>query len=79
MRRFSVDELQLPSNKSYTTYVALDRPYVVWNVVAAEEFSVDPRRWCFPFAGCVAYRGYFDRSNADRFGEGSRRRGARRP
>ncbi len=67
MRRFAVDELLLPSNDSYTTYVALDRPYVVWNVVAAEEFSVDPRRWCFPFAGCVAYRGYFDKAAADRF------------
>ncbi len=67
MRRFAVDELQLPSNDSYTTYVALDRPYVVWNVVATEEFSVDPQRWCFPFAGCVAYRGYFDKDAADRF------------
>jgi putative aminopeptidase len=67
MRRFAVDELDLPSNDSYTTYVALDRPYVVWNVVAAEEFSVDPQRWCFPFAGCVAYRGYFDKARADRF------------
>jgi predicted aminopeptidase len=67
MRRFAVDELGLPSNDSYTTYVALDRPYVVWNVVATEEFSVDPQRWCFPFAGCVAYRGYFDKAAADRF------------
>ena len=67
MRRFAVDELGLPSNDSYTTYVALDRPYVVWNVVATEEFSVDPRRWCFPFAGCVAYRGYFDKAAADRY------------
>jgi predicted aminopeptidase len=67
MRRFAVDELELPSNDSYTTYVALDRSYVVWNVVAAEEFSVEPRRWCFPFAGCVAYRGYFDKAAADRF------------
>jgi predicted aminopeptidase len=67
MRRFAVDELELPSNDSYTTYVALDRPYVVWNVVAAEEFSVDPQRWCFPFAGCVAYRGYFDKARADHF------------
>jgi predicted aminopeptidase len=67
MRRFAVDELFLPRNDSYTSYVALDRPYVVWNVVAAEEFSVDPRRWCFPFAGCVAYRGYFDKEAADRF------------
>ncbi|HUQ52376.1 MAG TPA: aminopeptidase, partial [Gammaproteobacteria bacterium] len=67
IRRFAVDELGLPSNDSYTSYVALDRPYVVWNVVATEEFSVDPRRWCFPFAGCVAYRGYFDKAAADRF------------
>jgi predicted aminopeptidase len=67
MRRFAVDELQLPSNDSYTTYVALDRPYVVWNVVATEEFSVDPQNWCFPIAGCVAYRGYFDKAAADRF------------
>lgn len=67
IRRFAVDELALPSNDSYTTYVALDRPYVVWNVVAAEEFSVDPERWCFPFAGCVAYRGYFDKEAAERF------------
>jgi predicted aminopeptidase len=70
MRRFAVEELGLPSNDSYTSYVALDRPYVVWNVVATEEFSVDPRRWCFPFAGCVAYRGYFDKAAADRFAAG---------
>jgi predicted aminopeptidase len=67
MRRFAVDELGLPSNDSYTSYVELDRPYVVWNVVATAEFSVDPQRWCFPFAGCVAYRGYFDKEAADRF------------
>lgn len=67
MRRFAVDELGLPSNDSYSSYVALDRPYVVWNVVATQEFSVDPQRWCFPFAGCVAYRGYFDKAAAERF------------
>jgi predicted aminopeptidase len=67
MRRFAVEELALPDNDSYTTYVALDRSYVVWNVVAAREFSVEPERWCFPFAGCVAYRGYFDRADAERF------------
>lgn len=67
IRRFAVTELGLPDNASYTSYVALDRSYVVWNVVATEEFSVEPRRWCFPFAGCVAYRGYFDREAAERF------------
>ena len=58
IRRFAVDELKLPDNDSYTTYVDLKRSYVVWNVVAAEEFSVDPKQWCFPFVGCVAYRGF---------------------
>jgi len=67
IRRFAVEELALPDNDSYTTFVALDRPYVVWNIVATEEFSVDPKRWCFPFAGCVAYRGYFDREAAERY------------
>ena len=67
IRKFAVTDLLLPDNKSYTTYVALDRPYVVWNVVAAEEFSVEPKRWCFPFAGCVSYRGFFDRADAERF------------
>ena len=67
IRRFAVAELELPDNDSYTTYVDLERPYVVWNVVAADEFSVDPKRWCFPFAGCVAYRGFFDRADAEQF------------
>jgi len=66
-RRFAVETLLLPGNDSYTTYVELDRPYVVWNVMAAEEFAVDPMRWCFLFVGCVAYRGYFDREDAERY------------
>lgn len=67
IRAFANEQLDLPDNDSYTTYANLDRPYVVWNVVATEEFSVDPMRWCFPFAGCVAYRGFFDRENAEKF------------
>ena len=39
----------------------------VWSVVAAEEFSIDPRTWCFPFAGCVSYRGYFNEDAARRY------------
>ena len=69
IREFAVASLELPDNDSYTTYVDLGRPYVVWNVVAAERFSVAPVQWCFPFAGCVSYRGYFDRANAEKFAE----------
>jgi predicted aminopeptidase len=63
-RRFAEVELHLPSSRSYRRYADLGRPYVVWNVVATPEFSVEPRRWCFPVAGCVAYRGYFKESSA---------------
>jgi predicted aminopeptidase len=58
-RDFAVDELLLPDNKSYRSYADLERDYVVWNVFAAPEFSLDPKTWCYPVAGCVAYRGYF--------------------
>jgi len=66
-RAFAVAELLLPDNDSYSTYVATGRSAVTWNVVAAEEFSVRPKTWCFPIAGCVSYRGYFDRSDADAY------------
>jgi len=65
-RRFASEHLGLPRNRSYTSYVDLGRPYATWNVFATPEFSVDPVTHCFPFAGCVAYIGYFDRASAER-------------
>jgi predicted aminopeptidase len=63
-RRFASDTLHLPRNGSYTLYADLERPYAVWNVFAAPEFSLKPIEHCFPIAGCVGYRGYFDREEA---------------
>jgi predicted aminopeptidase len=68
-RRFASQELGLPDNRSYTTYADLGRPFVVWNVVATPEFSVEPLQWCFPVAGCLAYRGYFREAAARRYAE----------
>ena len=65
-RAFASDRLDLPRNRSYTRYVELHRPYVTWSVFATPEFSVDPLTHCFPFAGCVAYLGFFDRAHAER-------------
>ncbi len=67
VRRFASERLGLPDNDSYRSYVELGRPFVVWSVVAAPEFSLTPRRWCFPVVGCVAYRGYFRRADAEAF------------
>ena len=65
-RDFSVAELGLPDNKSYRSYTALDRDFVVWNVFAAPEFSLQAKQWCYPVAGCVSYRGYFSERAATR-------------
>lgn len=64
MRRFAVDELQLPDNASYQRYADLQRRAAVWNVVAAPELSLTLKTWCFPVAGCVGYRGYFNEADA---------------
>ncbi len=61
---FAADELALPDNGSYRDFVDVGRPFVTWNVVAAPALSLDPIEHCFPVAGCVAYRGYFDRDEA---------------
>jgi predicted aminopeptidase len=74
-RNFASRELKLPDNDSYRTYVNINRPYVVWNVVAAPALSVQPKQWCFPIAGCVAYRGYFHEQDARNFAAGLKRRG----
>jgi predicted aminopeptidase len=66
-REFATRELKLPDNESYRSYADIGRDYVVWNVVATPEFSVVPRHWCFPVAGCVSYRGYFHESAARKF------------
>lgn len=67
IRRFAVVEMALPDNDSYKKYTALKRKYVLWNVVATPELSLKPLQWCFPVAGCVNYRGYYDKNAADAY------------
>ena len=65
-RNFASTALALPDNGSYRKFADLERSFVVWNVVAAPEFSLEAKQWCFPVAGCVSYRGYFDEAAARR-------------
>jgi len=67
IREFASRELGLPDNASFRRYADLGRPFVVWNVFAAPEFSTKPLQWCFPVAGCVGYRGYFAKADAGGF------------
>ena len=64
IRLFAVQQLGLPDNQSYKNYAALSRPFVLWNVVATPELSLTPVQSCFPVAGCVDYRGYYGKQDA---------------
>lgn len=72
---FSRLELHLPASRSYHSFVDLHRPAVVWNVFAAPEFSLEPRHWCYPVAGCATYRGWFSEQKARQFAAKLARRG----
>lgn len=63
-RDFASEHLHLPDNRSYRVYADLKRPFVVWNVFATDELSLAPIEHCFPIAGCVAYRGYYQLGRA---------------
>jgi predicted aminopeptidase len=66
IREFASRNLALPDNLSYTSYAELGRPFAVWNVFAAPQYSVAPKQECFPFTGCVSYRGFFSEDDARR-------------
>jgi predicted aminopeptidase len=75
IRKFAQRELSLPVGSHYLSYTALDRPYVVWNVSAAPEFSFTPKSWYYPFIGHAAYRGYFSKDMAERCAEQLKKQG----
>lgn len=75
IRRFAIQEMKLPDNGSYTNFTNIKRPYVLWNVVATPELSMKPMQWCFPVAGCVNYRGYYSKRDAQAYAKQLRKQG----
>ena len=67
LREFAARELRLPVGESYRDYADIGRSHVVWNVFAAPDLSLTPKTWCYPIAGCAAYRGYFEQPAAERY------------
>ncbi|MGH1487133.1 MAG: aminopeptidase [Cellvibrionaceae bacterium] len=69
IRRFASSHLSLPDNKSYTSYVQLKNDPPIWNVVAAEPFSLKAKQWCYLVIGCASYRGYYNKTDAEKYSE----------
>jgi predicted aminopeptidase len=72
---FAQRELGLTVEDSYSSYVEVEGEALVWNVIATKEFSMEPKKWCFPVAGCVPYRGYFKQEKAREFADHLSRKG----
>lgn len=66
IRQFAAIEMGLPVGDAYRHYVPLQRPWVVWNLVAAPADQLAPVQWCYPLIGCASYRGFFDPARAER-------------
>jgi predicted aminopeptidase len=67
VRQFAEKELRLPANGHYLAYADLGRPFAVWNVYAAPEFSLTPKSWWYPAVGRLEYRGYFSEKRARQY------------
>jgi len=66
MCEFAERELSLEANGHFQHYADVGRPFVVWNVYAARELSLEAKTWWYPAVGRLDYRGYFKKSAARR-------------
>ena len=66
LRDFAADELRLNVGGSYAAYSYIDRPVLLHVLTAVPKTSFEPYTWWFPFVGHVPYKGYFDRSDANK-------------
>ncbi len=63
---FAVEHLGLDESRNYSTYVEIDRNYLVALVNAAEALSFTDYTWKFPIVGEVPYKGFFNPEHARR-------------
>ena len=75
LRAFAKKDLKLPVDGHYQKYADVHRPFVVWNVEAAPEFSLEPKTWWYPFVGSLEYRGYFAERGAQKYAASLQKKG----
>jgi predicted aminopeptidase len=72
---FAREELGLEPGDSYTTFLDTGERPVSYIVTAAHPLALVAYQWCFPWVGCVPYKGYFEREKARAAAESLRRAG----
>jgi len=64
IRRFAMDSLGLKNSDNYTTfYDQKDKP-LMWVVTGCKPYSLEAKKWNFPFVGEVSYKGFFKEHRA---------------
>ena len=65
-KAFGERQVGLAPSKNYTSYYAVKNPPVAYNLTASPRLELEAYRWCFPIAGCLPYKGFFDHDRAVR-------------
>jgi len=65
-KAFGENVLGLAPSRSYTYFYDVKDPPLGYNLSASPPLELVPHRWCFPIAGCVPYKGFFDKARAER-------------
>lgn len=64
VRLFAQEKLLLNVGKNYSSYVQLNKPYVVWSVNASHQWKLEHFLWHFPIVGDVPYKGFPEEEDA---------------
>ena len=65
IRQFAAEELGLAVGNAYTSFYEVPDDAISYAVTAAHPLALVPYQWRFPFVGRVAYKGYFERADAE--------------
>ncbi len=66
VKQFAEDSLGLKPTENYSSFYDQKGQPILWVVTASPEFEIEAKEWCFPFAGCFPYKGFFDLSKAEK-------------
>jgi predicted aminopeptidase len=60
VREFAIDSLGLKDTENYKTLYDQKGKEIMWVVLAAQPFKLEPKEWTFPVVGSVPYKGFFN-------------------
>lgn len=64
IRRFAMDSIGLKNSDNYTTYYDQKDKPLMWVVTGCKPYSLEAKKWKFPFVGEVSYKGFFKEHRA---------------